>query len=146
MHLWFPKYTFSNEKEGCPMQLPKIIYFCKFKLERTWNYAYLVCKIHNFLRQGGAALLQPPKLYIYINFGPRFYPLYYTNFVHIVWEYELLYITCLGYQNTSYFFRCKRTVHYNSTPYLEKISGLKYLGLYLVHYSNYLFAIFARFL
>ena len=66
------------KKEGCPLWPPKIIYFCKFRLKRVWNYvylackiqnflrlkrvwnyAYLACKIQNFLRQGGAAPLQP---------------------------------------------------------------------------------------
>ena len=62
--LWFPKYTFLKEKEGCPLR-PKIIYryFCKFRLKRAWNYACFACKIQNFLRQGGAAPLQTPKSY-----------------------------------------------------------------------------------
>ena len=34
----------------------------------TWNYAYLAHQMHNFLRQGGSAPLQPPKFYICFNF------------------------------------------------------------------------------
>ena len=40
-----PKYTFSYEMKGCPSQPPEIIYFCKFRPKRAWNYAYLACKI-----------------------------------------------------------------------------------------------------
>ena len=38
------------KRRAAPLGPSKIIYFCKFKLKRTWNYAYLACKIQNFLR------------------------------------------------------------------------------------------------
>ena len=65
------KYTFSyekHEKKSCPLQPPDIIHFCQLKPKRAWNYAYLACKIQNFLRQaGGSTPLQPPKLYKHIK-------------------------------------------------------------------------------
>ena len=56
-----PPYTFSYEKKGLPLQPPDIIYFCKLRPKMAGNYAYLAFKIENFLRQGGAAPLQPPN-------------------------------------------------------------------------------------
>ena len=47
------------KRRAAPLQPPEIIYFCKFRPKWTWNYGYLACKIQNFLRQGGAAPLQP---------------------------------------------------------------------------------------
>ena len=47
------------KRRAAPLQPPEIIYFCKFRPERTWNYGYLAYKMQNFLRQGGAAPLQP---------------------------------------------------------------------------------------
>ena len=61
MRLWFPQIHILLWKKGCPLQPPEIIYFCKFRPKRAWNYGYLACKIQNFLRQGGAAPLQPHK-------------------------------------------------------------------------------------
>ena len=46
MHLWFPRNTHSLMKwRAAPSQPPEIIYFCKFRPKRAWNYAYLACKI-----------------------------------------------------------------------------------------------------
>ena len=45
-------------KRTAPLQSPEIMYFCKFRPKRAWNYAYLACKIQKFLRQGGTAPLQ----------------------------------------------------------------------------------------
>ena len=71
LHFWFPQILVLLWKgraaplrllwkgRAAPLRPPKIIYFCKFRLKRVWNYAYLACKIQNFLRQGGAAPLQP---------------------------------------------------------------------------------------
>ena len=47
------------KRRDAPLQPPEIIYFCKFRPKRARNYGYLVCKIQNFLRQGGTAPLQP---------------------------------------------------------------------------------------
>ena len=47
------------KRRAAPLQPPEIIYFCKFRPKRTLNYGYLACKIQNFLKQGGAAPLQP---------------------------------------------------------------------------------------
>ena len=46
VHLWFPRNTHSLMKWiVAPSQPPEIIYFCKFRPKRTWNYTYLACKI-----------------------------------------------------------------------------------------------------
>ena len=47
------------KRRAAPLQPPEIIYFCKFRPKRARNYGYLACKIQNFLRQEGAAPLQP---------------------------------------------------------------------------------------
>ena len=61
LYFWFPQIlVLLWKRRATPLRPPKIIYFCKFRLKRVWNYAYLACKIQNFLRQGGAAPLQPP--------------------------------------------------------------------------------------
>ena len=39
-HLWLPQIYISHEKEGGPLPTTKIINFSKFKLLRSWNYAY----------------------------------------------------------------------------------------------------------
>ena len=54
MHIWFPQIlVLLWKRSAAPLRPPKIIYFCKFRLKRVWNYAYLACKIQHFLRQGG---------------------------------------------------------------------------------------------
>ena len=46
MHLWFPRNAHSlMKRRGYPSQPPEIIYFCKFRPKRAWNYAYLARKI-----------------------------------------------------------------------------------------------------
>ena len=36
------------KRMAAPLRPPKIIYFCKFRLKRVWNYAYLACKYKIF--------------------------------------------------------------------------------------------------
>ena len=49
-----PRYTFSYEKEGCPLATIKddIFFFYELRVKGAWNYVYLVHQIQNFLRQG----------------------------------------------------------------------------------------------
>ena len=54
-----PQIHILMKRRAAPLQPPEIIYFCKFRPKRVWNYAHLACKIQKFLRQGGAAPLQP---------------------------------------------------------------------------------------
>ena len=65
----FLAYAYLVCKILLPLWNPQMIYFCKFRPKWEWNYAYLAYKIQNFLRQGGPALLQPPRLYIHIKKG-----------------------------------------------------------------------------
>ena len=59
MHLWFPRNTHSlMKRRAAPSQPPKIIYFCKFRPKRAWNYAYLACNII-FLGKRAPRPLQP---------------------------------------------------------------------------------------
>ena len=61
LHFWFLQIlVLLWKRRAAPLRPPKIIYFCKFRLKRVWNYAYLACKIQNFRRQGGAAPLATP--------------------------------------------------------------------------------------
>ena len=56
VHLWFPRNTHSlMKRRAAPSQPPEIIYFCKFRPKRVWNYAYLACKII-FLGKGAPPL------------------------------------------------------------------------------------------
>ena len=53
-------YAYLARKIYLPPCNPKIIYFCKLRPKRAWNYAYLACKIQNFLRpHQGASPLDP---------------------------------------------------------------------------------------
>ena len=59
VHLWFPKIHILL-RSAAPLWPLEIIYFCKSRPKRAWNYAYLARKMQNFLRQWGAAPFQPP--------------------------------------------------------------------------------------
>ena len=72
VHLWFPKYTFSYMKRRAAPCNHQILYISvNWNQKLPENYAYLACKIQNFLRQGGAAPLQPPKIVYTYKDSPR---------------------------------------------------------------------------
>ena len=71
-----PKNTNSFKKRSdAPFRPLEIIYFCKFRPRRIWNYAYLARKIQNFLRQGA---LLPCNRHIRIYFDRKG-----TDIVHL---------------------------------------------------------------
>ena len=57
------------KRRAAPLQPPEMIYFCKFRPKRAWNYGYLACKIQNFLSSGKGA--PPPCNHIRIHFDRK---------------------------------------------------------------------------
>ena len=55
------------KRRAAPLQPPEMIYYCKFRPKRAWNYGYLACKIQNFLRPGAP----PPCNHIRIHFDRK---------------------------------------------------------------------------
>ena len=69
-----------------PLQPPEIIYFCKFRPQRAWNYGYLACKIQDFPRQGGATPLQP-HTYTFWQKGTEIVHLWFHPTTHSLFSY-----------------------------------------------------------
>ena len=114
---WFPPNThYFIKRRTAPLWPSKIIHFCKSKLKRAWNYAYLARKIQNFLMQGGSALLQPQNGIYIKNFDRKGTEIVHSWFSKITHPFLKRRASPLRPPKFIYFckFRLKRAWNYHA--------------------------------